>query len=117
MPEKKTIRPFHLTSAEERIMTILWSNKEPMSQLQIIEAAAEKGELTWKERSIFSMLNSLMEKGAIVADGFVRSGKTYARTFTATVSHAEFCANYVLSSLSDEELLEFEQIMREKRKV
>ena len=88
-----------------------------MSQLQIIEAAAEKGELTWKERSIFSMLNSLMEKGAIVADGFVRSGKTYARTFKATVSHAEFCANFVLSSLSEDELLEFEQIMREKRKV
>ena len=116
MPKAKYLSRYHLTPSEESIMLVLWDSKISLSQLQIISIVQECGKLTWKERSIFSMLNSLMDKGLIEPDGFIRSGKTYARTFRAAVSRAEFCADFVLSFLSEEELPKFEQAMREKRR-
>ena len=48
---------------------------------------------------IFSMLNSLMEKGVLKESGFVRSGKTYARTFEPAMSHAEYLAVLIAAQL------------------
>lgn len=49
-------RPFHITKAEDQIMNILWSVKEPLSQQQIVMVASDSGEMTFKERSIFTLL-------------------------------------------------------------
>lgn len=57
-------RPFHITKAEDQIMNILWSVKEPLSQQQIVMVASDSGEMTFKERSIFTLLNGLMDKGS-----------------------------------------------------
>lgn len=70
----------HLTPSERAIMDILWHEKSSMPQSAIIDKAKESGTMAWKERSIFSMINSLLEKGIIEEDSFIRSGKTYART-------------------------------------
>ena len=43
-------RPFHITKAEDQIMNILWSVKEPLSQQQIVMVASDSGEMTFKER-------------------------------------------------------------------
>ncbi len=88
---KKTMS-YHLTPSERAIMDILWHEKSSMSQSAIIDKAKESGTMAWKERSIFSMINSLLEKGIIEEDSFIRSGKTYARTFKPTTSRAEFYA-------------------------
>lgn len=45
------------------------------------------------------MLNSLMEKGVLKEVGFVRSGKTYARTFEPALSHAEYLAEVIVEQL------------------
>ena len=108
---KKTMS-YHLTPSERAIMDILWHEKSPMPQSAIIDKAKESGTMAWKERSIFSMINSLLEKGIIVEDGFVRSGKTYARTFKATSSRAEFYAHLVRDSLTEKELREFKSCLR-----
>lgn len=71
-------RPYHLTPAEESVMNVFWDSKKALSQAQVIEKAEEDGNRNWKERSIFSIINNLLAKGLIQADGFVRAGKTYA---------------------------------------
>lgn len=93
-------------------MDILWHEKSSMSQSAIIDKAKESGTMAWKERSIFSMINSLLEKGIIEEDSFIRSGKTYARTFKPTTSRAEFYAHLVFDSLSEKELREFKSCLR-----
>ena len=68
----------HLTKSEQQIMEIFWQADHAMAQTEVVSTCVDR---KWKERSIFSMLNSLMEKGVLREVGFVRSGKTYARTF------------------------------------
>lgn len=67
--------PYHLTPSERSIMDILWNAKSSMSQASIVEKAKDADTMTWKERSIFSMVNSLLAKGIIEEDSFIRSGK------------------------------------------
>ena len=67
-----------------------------MAQTEVIHTCEDR---KWKERSIFSMLNSLMAKGVLREVGFVRSGKTYARTFEPAISHAEYLALVVAEQL------------------
>ena len=59
----------------------LWNSKDPLTGQQIIEEAKKDESNSWQERSIFLFLNSLMDKKFIESVGFVRAGKTYARTF------------------------------------
>ena len=108
---KKTMS-YHLTPSERAIMDILWHEKSSISQSAIIDKAKESSTMAWKERSIFSMINSLLEKGIIEEDSFIRSGKTYARTFKPTTSRAEFYAHLVFDSLSEKELREFKSCLR-----
>ena len=76
----------HLTKSEQQIMEIFWQADHAMAQTEVVKTCVDR---KWKERSIFSMLNSLMEKGVLREVGFVRSGKTYARTFEPAMSHAD----------------------------
>lgn len=80
----------HLTKSEQQIMEIFWRADHAMAQTEVVKTCVDR---KWKERSIFSMLNSLMEKGVLREVGFVRSGKTYARTFEPAMSHAEYLAS------------------------
>lgn len=74
-----------------------------MAQTEVVSTCVDR---KWKERSIFSMLNSLMEKGVLREVGFVRSGKTYARTFEPAMSHAEYLATVVADQLPAEQIPE-----------
>lgn len=86
----------HLTKSEQQIMEIFWQADHAMAQTEVVSTCVDR---KWKERSIFSMLNSLMEKGLLREVGFVRSGKTYARTFEPAISHAEYLAIVVSEQL------------------
>ena len=86
----------HLTKSEQQIMGIFWKADHPMAQTEVVSTCVDR---KWKERSIFSMLNSLMEKGVLKESGFVRSGKTYARTFEPAMSHAEYLAVLIAAQL------------------
>lgn len=91
----------HLTKSEQQIMAIFWQADHPMAQTEVVSTCVDR---KWKERSIFSMLNSLMDKGVLKEVGFVRSGKTYARTFEPAMSHAEYLAEVVGEQLPAEQL-------------
>ena len=88
----------HLTKSEQQIMEIFWKADHAMAQTEVVSTCVER---KWKERSIFSMLNGLMEKGVLREVGFVRSGKTYARTFEPAMSHAEYLAAVVAEQLPE----------------
>ncbi|MCO7108736.1 hypothetical protein NIA69_05540 [Gemmiger formicilis] len=62
----------------------------------------------------FSMLNSLMEKGVLREVGFVRSGKTYARTFEPAMSHAEYLASVIAEQLPAKQLPELIAALMQK---
>lgn len=91
----------HLTKSEQQIMEIFWQADHPMAQTEVVSTCVDR---KWKERSIFSMLNSLMEKGVLQEVGFVRSGKTYARTFEPSVTQAEYLAALVVEQLPDQQI-------------
>lgn len=82
-------------------MAIFWQADHPMAQTEVVSTCVDR---KWKERSIFSMLNSLMDKGVLKEVGFVRSGKTYARTFEPAMSHAEYLAEVIGEQLPAEQL-------------
>lgn len=88
----------HLTKSEQQIMEIFWQADHAMAQTEVVKTCVDR---KWKERSIFSMLNSLMEKGVLREVGFVRSGKTYARTFEPAMSHAEYLASVIAKQLPE----------------
>ena len=88
----------HLTKSEQQIMEIFCQADHAMAQTEVVKTCVDR---KWKERSIFSMLNSLMEKGVLREVGFVRSGKTYARTFEPAMSHAEYLASVVAEQLPE----------------
>lgn len=84
-----------LRQSETEIMEALWSSGEPMSSAALIEAIPER---KWKGRSIFAILDGLLKKELIYEAGFVRRGKTIARTFAPTMTYPEFVAKQVAGS-------------------
>lgn len=101
----------HLTKSEQQIMEIFWKADHAMAQTEVVSTCVER---KWKERSIFSMLNSLMEKGVLREVGFVRSGKTYARTFEPAMSYAEYLAAVVAEQLPAKQLPELLAALMQK---
>ena len=101
----------HLTKSEQQIMEIFWQADHAMAQTEVVSTCVDR---KWKERSIFSMLNSLMEKGVLREVGFVRSGKTYARTFEPAMSHAEYLASVIAEQLPAKQLPELIAALMQK---
>lgn len=66
---------------------------------------------------LFLFLNSLMDKKFIESVGFVRAGKTYARTFQPVLSRPEFYAQLVNAALTDKELVAFKRALKALNKV
>ena len=97
-----------LTKSELEIMTLLWRVGKPLTASEIIEHSTDK---TWKDSYIHLLINSLLNKGMIRAEGFAKTTKNYARTFTTAVTKAEYavrqitgkqglCKNTVISIVS-----------------
>lgn len=83
---------WHLTTAEETIMNILWDSKTPLMKSEIVGKAIENNALSWQERSCFTIINHLMDKNLIEVVDRKRAGKARARTFAAAVSRPEYYA-------------------------
>lgn len=85
----------HLRQSEMEIMETLWASQEPMSSAALLDAIPQR---KWKERSIFAMLDDLLKKELIYEAGFVRRGKTIARTFAPTMTYSEFLARQMVQA-------------------
>ena len=99
-------------------MNVFWNSKMALSQAQVIEKAEEDRNRNWNKQTIFSLINSLLDKGLIQMEASVRSGKTYARTFASTMSRPEYYAKMVAHTLNDKEIVVFKRMLRlETKKV
>lgn len=91
-----------LTKSEHEIMNLLWHVDKPLTASEIIEQSTDK---TWKDSYIHLLINSLLDKGMIRAEGFAKTTKNYARTFVAAVSEEAYAVQQIagrkpLSTLS-----------------
>ena len=91
-----------LTKCEHEIMNLLWHVDRPLTASEIIEQSTDK---TWKDSYIHLLINSLLDKGMIRAEGFAKTTKNYARTFVAAVSEEAYAVQQIagrkpLSTLS-----------------
>lgn len=121
---------FSLTSKELEIMELMWVRGQPLSRADIIELS--EGSRTWKANSVHVILNSMLDKGALEVDGFVKTRKNYGRTFRPTVTREEYAVMQMKASLysipkivstlvndddvSDETIHALEEILLQKRK-
>ena len=81
-----------LTKSEREIMTLLWHVDKPLTASEIIDLSTEK---TWKDSYIHLLINSLLEKEMIRAEGFAKTTKNYARTFVAAVTEDEYAVRQI----------------------
>ena len=77
----------YLTKSEMEVMQVFWKYTHPLTLNELIDASTER---SWKDRSGFSIIKNLISKGLIREEGFIHSGKTIARTFSATCSYTDF---------------------------
>lgn len=85
----------YLRRSESEIMNALWESQSPLSSSALLAATPQR---KWQARSIFAILDGLLEKELIYEAGFTRSGKTIARTFAPTLTYPQFVAMEVASS-------------------
>ena len=103
---------WHLTTAEEPIMNILWDSKTPLMKSEIVGKAIENNALSWQERSCFTIINHLMNKNLIEVVDRKRAGKARARTFAAAVSRPEYYARLVADCVPATEQKAFRKELR-----
>ena len=83
-----------LTKSEMEIMDVLWAADKPLSRSDLLERSEEK---TWKDSSVYILLNGLLQKQAIREAGMVKRSKTYGRTFEPTLTREEYFAATIFS--------------------
>ena len=76
-----------LTKNELQFMNVLWNANIPMTGTEILKQSVDK---TWKDASLHTILNKLLEKGAVIEHGFVKDGKAISRTFVPALSCKEY---------------------------
>lgn len=83
------------TKNEVEILQILWNSEEPLTSSEIIEKAVDK---SWKDRSIHSILNNLLEKKEIKVVGKIPAVKNYARQFAPAITEEAYLAKQISES-------------------
>ena len=76
-----------LTGKELEIMMELWNSDIPLTTTEIIGNTPNR---TFQEGSIFSIMNTLIKKGAIVLDAYKPTQGKHARSYKPLVSSEEY---------------------------
>jgi BlaI family penicillinase repressor len=77
------------TANELQFMTVLWNASEPLTSAEILKKSLDK---TWKDTSLHTILNRMLQKGSIREVGFKKEGKAISRTFEPAISCDEYYA-------------------------
>ena len=83
-----------LTSKELEVMAVLWDSKTPLTATELTEISANR---TWKVNSIYTILNTLVKKGAVELTDYKPTGTINARAYKPIITPAE----YALISIKD----------------
>jgi predicted transcriptional regulator len=76
-----------LSKSEYEVLALLWTQNQGLTASEINSTCENR---SWKDTSIHLILANMIDKGAIVVDGVVRSGRTYSRIFKAAITPEEY---------------------------
>lgn len=79
----------YLSPTEYSFMKILWNAERPLAVSEILERREEG---TWAKNSVHPLINSLLKKGFLSVEGFLKVSKVNSRLFLAKISLAEYSA-------------------------
>ena len=83
-----------LSKKELEVMHVLWESKVPMTATDIVEASAHVEGRTWKLKSIYIILNALIEKEAIILSTMKPTQTNSAKAFAPTITKEEYVVMY-----------------------
>jgi len=86
-----------LTDKEKEVMVVLWDSEHPMTANELIEISNNR---TWKENSIYAILNTLIKKGAAILTYHKPTMTNTARAYAPAITSEEYMVKY-LRSLKD----------------
>lgn len=111
---REVLERYRLTKAEYRVMEVLWSTNEPLTNEQINQIAEENGLKCWKDRTMFNVICNLADKKLIVTVDSVRTGRNYARRFRPLMSKADFFLAAAAAAMTDGEWAAMRDNMNEQ---
>lgn len=85
-----------LTDKEMQVMLVLWDNKHPMTASEIIEVSNNR---TWKESSIYSILNTLIKKEAVVLTYYKPTMTNNARAYASAITSEECMVKHISAAM------------------
>ena len=85
-----------LTDKEMEVMVVLWDSKHPLTATEIIETSNNR---TWKERSIYNILNMLIKKGAAVLTYYKPTVTNAARAYAPAITSDEYMFKHIVSTM------------------
>jgi len=76
-----------LTDKELEVMVVLWENGHPMTATELIETSNNR---TWKVSSIYTILNTLIKKGAAVLADYKPTMTNAARAYKPVITSEDY---------------------------
>lgn len=96
-----------LSDNEFAVMKVIWQAGRSLSKAEIMELSTNR---KWKDKSVYVLINSLLKKGAIKEDGFIKSQTNYGRTFAPIISENEYIMMQI-NILKNKRKLSLSQLM------
>ena len=84
-----------ISNNEYNVLLTIWKAGQALSAQEIVENMEDK---TFKDRTIHSILNAMLEKGLIYVDGQRLSSRIYCRLFNTSVSFEQFQSQQIMDS-------------------
>lgn len=84
-----------VSNNEYNILLAIWNAGHALTAKEILESIEDK---SFKDRTIHSILNAMLEKGLIYVDGQKLSSRIYSRCFNTSISFAEYHANCIMDN-------------------
>lgn len=81
-----------VTKNEYDILLALWNAEHALSAKEIVASIEDK---SFKDKTIHSILNTMLEKELIYVDGQKLSSRIYSRCFRAKITFEEFHATQI----------------------
>ena len=81
-----------LTDKEMEVMVVLWDNERPMTASELIEVSTNR---TWRDNSIYTILNTLIKKGAAVLTNYKPTMTNNARAYAPIITSEEYAVSNI----------------------
>ena len=88
-----------LKKGEREIMDLFWKKDCELTHADICDALKD----TMSRNTVYLHLNHLIDKGALQIGPSIRRGRTYGRTFLASISKTEYYAKQVEDAAQEDD--------------